>query len=89
MPFGLCNALNTFQRRMDVVLCVLRWSACLVYLDDIIVFSWVMRKHLDRLVRVLTCLGKAGLKIRSRNCRSAHSELKVLGDVIKAKGCGP
>lgn len=32
MPFGLCNALVTFQRLMQVVLCGLEWNSCFVYL---------------------------------------------------------
>ena len=37
MLFGLCNALATFQRLMDLVLAVLQRSSCLVYLDGAIV----------------------------------------------------
>ena len=39
MPFGLCNAPATFERLVDIVLQGLRWSRCLVYLDDIISFG--------------------------------------------------
>ena len=34
MPFGLCNAPATFECLMDRVLCGMRWSRCLVYLDS-------------------------------------------------------
>ncbi|KAM7296981.1 retrovirus-related Pol polyprotein from transposon 17.6, partial [Ixodes scapularis] len=39
MPFGLCTAPATFQRVMDTVLAGLKWQSCLVYLDDVVVFS--------------------------------------------------
>ena len=39
MPFGLCNAPSTFQRTVDMLLSGYKWRTCLVYLDDIIVFS--------------------------------------------------
>ena len=49
MPFGLCNAPATFQRLMEQVLTGLHWSTCLVYLDDIIVFSRTVAEHLGQL----------------------------------------
>ena len=39
MPFGLWNAPSMFERLMDRVLQGLQWQICLVYLDDIIVYS--------------------------------------------------
>ena len=36
MPFGLCNAPETFQRLMDLTLSDLNFQILLVYLDDII-----------------------------------------------------
>lgn len=39
LPMGLANSPGTFQRVMEAVLRGLSWKSCLVYLDDIIVFS--------------------------------------------------
>ena len=49
MLFGLCNAPVTFERLMDQVLQGLRWSRCLVYLDDIISFGTTFEDALDNL----------------------------------------
>ena len=52
MPFGLCNAGATFQRLVDLVLTGLNLEICLVYLDDIVVFSTTPEEHLSRLTPV-------------------------------------
>ena len=41
MPFGLCGAGATFQRVMNIAMAGLTFQSCLVYLDDIIVYSQV------------------------------------------------
>ena len=52
MPFGLCNAPATFARLMDRVLQGLRWTRCLVYLDDIISFGSSFSDALDNLTLI-------------------------------------
>jgi len=47
MSFGLCNAGATFQRLMDVVMSGLHLDVCLIYLDDIIVFSKTVKEHIE------------------------------------------
>ena len=39
MPFGLCNGPATFHRFMQNCLGQLNLAYCLIYLDDVIVFS--------------------------------------------------
>lgn len=47
LPFGLKTAPATFQRTMDSVLRGLQGLHCLVYLDDIIVYSSSLQAHID------------------------------------------
>ncbi len=49
LPFGLCNAPSTFQRLMECVLRGLNWQICLIYIDDIIIFSKTFEEHLQHL----------------------------------------
>ena len=49
IPFGLCNSSATFRRLMDIVMSGLNFETCLVYLDDIIVFSQTLEQHHERL----------------------------------------
>eukprot|EP00731_Ephydatia_muelleri_P029914 Em0021g437a len=55
MPFGLSNAPSTFQKLMEMVLAGLHWTTCLVYLDDIVIFSTTV-EQLSRLRDVLARL---------------------------------
>ncbi|UYV71905.1 hypothetical protein LAZ67_9001013 [Cordylochernes scorpioides] len=58
MPFGLCNAPATFERMMDGLLKGLRWTICLCYLDDVVVFADNFSDHLARIEAVLNCFKK-------------------------------
>lgn len=64
VPFGLTSAPACFQRIIDVILAGLKWASCLVYIDDIIVYSRTFGEHLQRLKGVLKCIQLAGLKLR-------------------------
>ena len=49
MPFGLCNALATFQQLMQNCMGELNLIYCLIYLDDLIVFLQTVEEHLHQL----------------------------------------
>ena len=89
MPFGLTNAPATFQRLMECVLAGLTGEQCLIYLDDIIVFSSTFEEHLQRLTNVFIALRKAGLKLKPSKCFFAQKEVHYLGHVVSAAGVSP
>ena len=49
MPFGLTNAPATFQCLMKSILAGLSGEQCLIYLDDVIIFSATFKEHLEQL----------------------------------------
>src|SRR5260221_11018175 len=84
MPFGLTNAPATFQRLMDEVLLGLNHQVCLVYLDDIILFSRSIEEHLVRFRLLLDRLRKANLKLKPSKCHLFQKTVHFLGHVISA-----
>lgn len=89
MPFGLCTAPATFQRVMDTVLAGLKWQTCLVYLDDVVIFSNTFDEHLQRLRAVLQAITNAGLTLKPTKCRFGYRELKFLGHIVSSEGIRP
>ena len=89
MPFGLANAPSVFQRCMDKVLRTLNWYCCLVYIDDIVIYSKNMDDHLDHLRLVFTALRTAKLKARESKCLFFQTEMKFLGHIINEDGHAP
>jgi hypothetical protein len=86
MPFGLCNAPATFERLMERVLVSLQWQICLVYIDDIIVFSKSITEHIDRLEIIFHRLAEANLKLKCSKCHLLRERVTYLGHVVSASG---
>ncbi|UYV62930.1 hypothetical protein LAZ67_2002542, partial [Cordylochernes scorpioides] len=89
MPFGLCNAPATFERMMDNLLKGLRWTICLCYLDDVVIFADNFPDHLRRLEVVLNCFKRAGLKLNPGKCSFGASNIKILGHQVDKDGIRP
>ena len=86
MPFGLTNAPATFQRLMERVLAGLQWQICLVYIDDIIIFSETLDDHLLQLQEVFSRLKSAKLKLKPKKCCLFRKRVKYLGHVVSEHG---
>ena len=70
---------------MEGVVSGLHWTACLVYLDDIIMFSKTVEQHLALLRDVFSRLRQAGLKIKPSKCHLLQTSVHYLGHVVALK----
>ena len=89
MPMGLVNASYTFQKMMQLVLSGLQWQICMVYLDDVIVYSKSFNAHLDNLRSVFDRFRKEGLKLKPKKCHFCKPEVLYLGHVVGRNGIKP
>ena len=86
MPFGLKNAPATFQRLMQRVLGDLHLNGCVVYIDDIIIYTKTEKEHEEMLEKVFQRIREAGLKLSPKKCRFFQREIKCLGHVVSEEG---
>lgn len=89
MPFGLTNAPATFQRVMDNVLKELIGECCLVYLDDIVIFSASLQQHIGHLKSVFDKRAQANLKLQIDKSEFLKKKIEYLGHVVTADGIKP
>ena len=89
MPFGLKNAPAYFQRVMDMALRGLSWKCCMVFFDDIVVFSQTWQAHLQDLAGVLGKLRAKNITLNFNKCEFARTELVYLGYLIDKQGLRP
>ena len=89
MPFGLKTAPATFQRTMDNVLRGLQGIHCMVYLDDIIIFSPSLEEHIKSLRIVFDRLRRTNLKVQLDKSEFLRKEVLYLGHMITKDGLKP
>ena len=82
LPFDLSNAPATFQRAIDMILGGPKWKSCLVYLDDIIIFSQSAGEHVEHLREVLAALRGAGVSLKAKKCHLFQEEVEYLGHIV-------
>jgi len=81
MPFGLKNAIATFQRLEQNVLLGLDYFT-VAYFDDILLFSSSWHEHICYIREVLKKIKHAGFTIKASKCVLATSEVNYLGHTV-------
>ena len=89
MPFGLNNVPATFQRLMNGILRDYLRKFCLVYLDDIIIYSKTLKEHKQHVKQVLEKIREANLKLKPSKCQWFKEELTFVGHIINKEGIKP
>ena len=86
VPFRLTNAPATFQRLMESFLGEIHLNWCIIYLDDVIIFSENPEEHLTRLEGVFKKLRAAGLKLKPSKCEFFKDQITYLGQIVSKNG---
>jgi len=82
MPFGLCNVPAPFQRWINQTLHQFVDIYCIVYLDDVLIYSKTKSEHIRDVRAILKAIEKSGMKIKPGKCEFHAAETEYLGFII-------
>lgn len=86
MPFDLTYAPGIFQAFIQDTLRDLLDVVCVVYIDDILIFSRNQEEHYRHVTLVLERLRNAGLFANGKQCAFERTEVEYLGYLLSADG---
>ena len=83
MHFNLTNAPTTFCILMNKIFHPYLDKFVVVYLDDIIIYSNTLKKHIEHLRKVFKILRQNELYVKKEKCSFSKEEVSFLGHHIK------
>jgi len=86
MPFGLVNAPATFQAYINRALAGLVDLICIVYLDDILIYSTDPAEHTLHVRSVLERLRQWNLYVNEEKCIFHTTSVTFLGFIVSTEG---
>ncbi|KAF4332523.1 gag polymerase env poly [Fusarium beomiforme] len=86
MPFGLTNAPATFQHYIHEALRGLVDTICIVYLDDILIFSKTREEHTEHVRVILERMRQAELYAKPSKCTFFQDKVEYLGYILSSEG---
>lgn len=86
LPFGLCNALATFQRAILSIFSELVHGAVEIYIDDFTPYGSDFQEALSNLGKVLDKFIEMNLSLSLEKCEFFMTEGTVLGHAISQQG---
>src|SRR5580692_3006767 len=86
MPFGLTNSPATFQAYINKALSRLVDVICVVYLDDILIYSENLKDHRRHVREVFKRLRRFSLYANLKKCLFFQTEVEFLGFIVGRQG---
>ena len=86
MPFGLANAPATFKRIIANLFRKELMQRVICYLDDILIYSHTIDRHLNLIDTVLEILQSVNLRLNSEKCSWFKKSVRFLGHIISEDG---
>jgi hypothetical protein len=86
MPFGLTNAPASFQSYANDCLREFLDVFCIVYIDDVLIYSRTLEEHIAHVKKVLTRLREYGLTCKLSKCEFHATSTSFLGFIISPDG---
>ena len=89
LTFGLTNAVPAFIKVMESVLREFIGVNCIVFIDDIVIYSKTLEQHKIDVFNVLRAIQKSNLKVNWSKSEILLKEITYLGHKINADGVSP
>ena len=86
MPFGLANALSSFQNFINNILYGMLDEFCTAYINDILIYSNSKKEYQTHIQKVLAALQKVGLQVDIDKCEFHVTKISYLGLIISTEG---
>ena len=86
MSFELTNASATFQAFINQALRELVDDFCVIYFNNILIFSCIKEEHQAHLKLIIEYLYQVKLYANSKKCKFFKTKLEYLGFIINKNG---
>jgi len=83
MSFELTNASTTCQKMINNVLRQYLNRFVIAYLNDIMIYLNILKEHISHIFKVLECLNKRNLHLKSKKCEFHRKEIDFLEFVVE------
>jgi len=83
MSFELTNVSTTYQEIINDILRQYLNQFVIAYLNDIIIYSKILKKHVSYVFKVLECLNIKNLHFKLKKCEFYQKKVNFLKFVVK------